>query len=273
MSFGIPFGSSGSIAVNRALAVAGQTCRVVFSGEPLHRSAAGDLDALNPGNYVFSIDIGQATAPVAVGVSPAIVPPVSWGVGNGTDPAVALERGVDVFTDRQLVAGIVYRVTAQSIVAQAGGFLAEPTSAAFRGVTDLRVVRLPERPIDLIDIANPPAVGHWLADTGGDIAREAADAGTKKRIMRRFATRRGAFKALPDYGLGFSLKSVTSIRQLTLWKADAAKQVAKEPDVASVGLNVTLNPLDLVIVEVFAKTKRKTQLNFSARFVAGLLAA
>lgn len=271
--FGDPLGSGGPVFVVRALAVAGQVVRVVFTEEPLHRSPAGAFDALNPSNYRFATASGQATAPVPVGVDRRIVVGPTYGVGNGTGPDVGLERGVDVHVDRQLIVGITYRVTAQQIAAMAGGGLGAPGTAVFPGVTRLDVTRPPERRLDLVDLANPPVLGHWLADAGGDLAAEEPAAGTKKRILRRLTTYRGGFSFLPGYGLAQRLKGIATVAQLAALKVDALGQVLAEPDVASATVDVSLSGDGVLVIAVRAKTRRGVVFTLGATFEDGHLSA
>ena len=109
-----------------------------------------------------------------VGVDPDMVIGPAYVVGNGgaTD-----ERGFDVAVDRQLVVGVTYQVTVRNLQSLAGGSLGTPSSADFPGVTQLHETKLPQRNQDLVDFANPPALGHWVFDKNEDIAPESAGRG------------------------------------------------------------------------------------------------
>lgn len=262
-------GAGGPLAVVRALAVAGQVVRVTLTEEPLHRSPAGAFDALNPSNFVFSVVSGQATAPSPVGVLPDVVAGPAYGVGNGSGPDVALERGVDVQVDRQLVVGVAYRVTLQSIRALAGGELGTPDYGEFVGVTKLEATRLPERKIEFLDISNPPLVGHWRADSGGDVAVEGPDEGVRKRILRRLMTVRGTWSTMPAYGLGQSLKGITSRAALASLKADALRQVLEEPEVTAADVQVSLTFVGVLTIAVKARTMRGTEVLAAQKFKDG----
>lgn len=264
-SFGDPMGGGGPLSVLAALAVGGQTVRVVFSIEPQHKTPAGGQDALNPANYALGVAAGRATAPAAVGVDRALVLPGAWGVPAGTDL-----RALDVHVDRQLIAGITYTVAARQMLAAAGGGLGSPVSASFAGVVSLQIFRPPERPVDFVDIANPPAIGHFVVDSGCSLAIEDPEAGTKKRILRRLSTRRGAFSTLRNYGLALSLKGVTSNRQLTAWRSDAVAQILSEPDVTAASVQVSLAVYDVVFIDVRARTRRGNQLALQQKFVSGI---
>jgi len=264
---GYAFGAGGPLAVVRAVAVAGQVVRVVYDEEPLHRSPAGISDALNPSNYTLTVPGANATAPTPMGVGTTMVVGPAYAVGNGT--GAAGERGFDVHVDRQLIAGVVYRITVRNLVAAAGGALGSPNAANFGGVTQLIETKPPARIQDLIDIQNPPATGHWVVDDSGDIAPEDPDAGTRKRIYRRLMTRRGAFRALPDYGIGFDLKSIANVATLSALKMDAIRQIKLEPDVVSADVTITVQQsTGLTIISARAKTRRGGFIDIGAKVTA-----
>jgi hypothetical protein len=254
------FGSGGPIAVVRALAVAGRTVRVVFNESPVFRSAAAVNDALNPANFIFSIDAGIATSPVATGVLPTLVVGPARGVGNGSALGVSDERGVDVGVDRALIVGITYHVTAQSIQSAFGGSLGAANNAAFPGVVPLQVVptRATGSPSTNVDLFNRQFVGSWQVDDSGDIATQNAQDGYRKRILRRLTTFQNAYSFLKGYGLPIKLKEVSSLRQIAALKADAEKQIRQEPETDDVQVTTSLvaYPQGLLTIAVKARTKQ-----------------
>lgn len=249
------FGAGGPLVVVRAIAVAGQTVRVVFNEEPTHQSAAGPADALNPANYVFTVPAGNATNPVPVGVDVDMVVGPTYGVGNGGNTG---ERAFDVSVDRQLIVGITYLVTVQNVAALLGGNLGSPVAASFPGVTRLLETKLPARTQDLVDFANPPAVGHWIVDDSGDITVETPDDGTKKRVYRRGFTKKNSFVTLGGYGAAIDHKGVASPARLATFKSDYQNQAQQEPDVAAASVQVTQQQSGITLVQVQARTIRGT---------------
>lgn len=251
------FGDGGPLYVVRALAVGGRTVRVVFDEAPVFRSPGGLADAMNPSNFVFSVVSGVATAPTATGVLPNLVEGPARGVGNGTDPLAADERGVDVGVDRALISGITYRVTAQSIQSGFGGDLDDPLSADFPGVVPLQVVppRVTGKPSTNVDLFNRPFDGTWTVDDSGDIATQDAESGYKKRILRRLTTSLNAFSFLKGYGLGVKLKEVGSLRQVAALKAEAEAQIKLEPETAAVQVTTSLTGEGVLTVFVRARTR------------------
>lgn len=258
-------GAGGPLTVIRAVAVAGQVVRVVFNEEPLHASAAGAMDALNPANYVFAVPAGNATAPVPVGVDPDLVIGPTYAVGNGgsTD-----ERGLDVSVDRQLVVGITYQVTVRNLQSAAGGALGSPSSASFPGVTKLQETLLPQRNQDLVDFANPPTLGHWIFDSTEDIAPESPDDGTRKRVYRRGFTKKNSYVHLPGYGAALDHKGVASPAKMATFAADYQAQIKQEPDVADASVQASIQPSGIAMIPVKVKTIRGTFVDTGGKVTA-----
>lgn len=258
------FGLGGPIVVVRALAVAGQVVRVVFDEEPLHRSPAGPADALNPSNYVFTVPAGNATAPTPVGVDvdPIIGP--ARGVGNGSGAGVADERGMDVHVDRQLVVGVQYLVTVRNVRAMAGGILGSPNSGEFGGVTLLQETKLPQRNQDLVDYANPPAMGHYVIDDSGDVAPDDPEAGLRKRVYRRMTTHQNAFRWLRGYGAAIDLKDIGDVSKISSFQTNAAQQIKLEPDVADASVSATVQASGVTVVTATVKSRRGNFLSVGA---------
>lgn len=255
-SFGaIRMGAGGPLSVVRAVAVAGQVVRVVFNEEPVHVSAAGAADALNPANYWLEVPAGNATAPVPVGVDPDMVIGPTYAVGNGGS---ANERGFDVAVDRQLVVGVTYKISVRNLQSLAGGTLGTPFAATFPGVTKLQETLLPQRNQDLVDFANPPAIGHWIFDASEDISPEAPDAGTRKRIWRRGFTKKNSYVHLPGYGSAIDHKGVAGPAKMATFRADYQNQIQQEPDVAAASVTANIQASGVAIIQVSAKTIRGT---------------
>jgi hypothetical protein len=259
------FGFGGPLTVVRAIAVAGQVVRVVFNEEPNHRSPAGATDALNPSNFILTVPGGNATAPMPVGVDRDPIVGPAYGVGNG---GASSERGMDVHVDRQLISGVQYNIRVRKVVSLAGDALGTPDNGNFMGVTVLLETKKPDRNQDLVDFANPPAVGHWIIDDSGDIAPELPADGTKKRTMRRVSTKRNAFRTLPDYGVRLDHKGVGSTTKLTALRADAIRQLAREPDVAQVDVQTSLAANGVTTIAITEKTKRGTFVEIGAQISA-----
>lgn len=252
-SFGDPMGGGGPIQVVRARAIQGQLVRVVFNQEPVHVSAAGLNDALNPANYLFDVLAGQATSPLAMAVESTMVVPTTLAVGDGgaTD-----ERGFDVHTDRALIIGITYAVTVHNVEAASGGALGSPFTAPFPGVVRLRASAPPQRRLDLTDLQNSPFDGALVVDDSGDLAAEGGAAGLRKRLLRRAATTKNAFAHLPGYGAGLVLKRNAGPAELASIRSDLRAQALQEPEVSDAKVTISQLTPGVVVVSIVAQTKK-----------------
>jgi hypothetical protein len=257
---GDPFGAGGDLHVVRARCVEGQTVRVVFDEEPIHVSPSGKNDALNPANYSFAILApASAVTPQAVGVKPLMI------IGPAAGPVLSGdERAFDVQTDRQLISGIGYSVTANAILSKFGGPLGAPVTANFVGMVNVQNTQLPPRRLGFADIASDPFNGGYIVDNSGDIAPHTGIDSLRKRIFRRMVTVKDAFKFLPGYGLGLALKRTASVREIGKFKTDLVAQVKQEPEVANVQASVTFNPIGVLTVSMLVKTKTGALLEVNA---------
>lgn len=245
--WGDPWGVGGPLKVARALAVEGQTVRVVFDEPPLARSRTSTDDALNPLNYQVDIIDGSGTKPQVVGVKKALVPAPAAAVYT------APETGVDVQTDRQLVIGVYYRVTVVNVVAAAGGALGTPDSANFSGIVKIGNVTPPLRNTEFSDFrfdSFSDTSSGFVFNDAGDIDVDRGVRNIRKRVVRRVTTPKNSFRHLPGYGtlLG-NLKRPMSVRELAPFKQDILQQILQEPDVleASVGLTFQSGVLTIAI--------------------------
>jgi hypothetical protein len=258
-ALGDPFGAGGPLHVVRALAVEGQTVRVVFDEEPLHVGGAAQNDALNPGNYTVEILTGEGQDPVVVGVKPAMVTGPVYGVLMGD------ERAFDIQTDRQLVTGLVYEVTAANIKSKLGMGLGFPYSATFPGVVPVKSTLRPTRQLENMDLANTPVLGAFTVDDSGDVAPHGGSEGLRKRVVRRLVTPKGAFAFLPTYGVGLRLKNPASSRELVQFQADVVQQLSEEPEVATVNVKLSHNGNGVLTVQTQIKTRTGLALEVTAQ--------
>ncbi len=98
--FGDPISSGGTVQVNSARCIEGQTVRVTFSEAPLHESGAGYNDAWNPSNYTIEIVSGAGTQPQVVGVKQVLVIPQLFTITGATNASpIVIEITTD--TDRE----------------------------------------------------------------------------------------------------------------------------------------------------------------------------
>lgn len=254
------FGAGGPLNVVRAGAIASHLVRIVFNVEPQHRSAAGSSDALNPGNYVFTVPGNNATAPAPMGVD---TDPV-FGPAYLLGPT---DVGIDVHVDRGVIFGVVYNIQARNILAAAGGGLGTPDNANFGGVVRVQEAEIIRRNQDLVDFLSPVGTG-VLAIVGGDIGLDTPDGGTKVRVYRRMFTKKNAFKFLKGYGTAVDLKGLASGAKLASLRTDTTSQIKMEPDVAGVAVAVSQDANGLTTVAPRVRTKRGTFVDVAGRVTA-----
>lgn len=244
------------LAVFGAFALDGQTVRVVYDEAPIFRSPAGLADAMNPSNYVFSIDAGDATAPVPTTVSPILVVGPTRYVGNG---GAVGQRGVDVHVDRPFVEGVVYRVTVSNVLSALSGLPLGllGVSAPFGGIVLLLQRPRTQRgkPTTNVDVANDVSRGSWFGDDSGDLAPEDAPTGYRKRVFRRLTTPKNAFSFLKGYGVGQQVKGLAKSALVSGLKLDAEQQIMQEPETAKVTVSVVISRLNFITFSVRAWTR------------------
>jgi len=96
----------------------------------------------------------------------------------------------------------------------------------------------------LPDPMDPFLLGSVPVDSSGDYAFDEGITNLKKRIYRRLVTRKGAYLAIPTYGVGIPSYGKRllngSIRESI--RADAEAQIGQEPDVLAVSVTSTVDP-------------------------------
>lgn len=182
-------------------------------------------------------------------------------VGNGVYVASsgrafpAFERGFDVHTDKALVIGVTYRITASNVKSKFGGVLGAPFAADFPGILPRPSVRPLRQPVGFRDIRNDVASGAFVVDDSGDLAVEDGLASLRKRIFRRLTTSKNAFSFLPGYGVGLRIKELASVGQLAGLKSDITQQIGREPEVQSVDSTLSLRAEGVLTVTLRVQTK------------------
>jgi hypothetical protein len=87
---------------------------------------------------------------------------------------------------------------------------------------------------------DPLALGIIPIGSDGDYAFDDGITQVKKRIFRRLLTRKGAFPALPDYGIGVPSygKKLGSAGVRQMLAAETERQLKLEPDILAVKVHV-----------------------------------
>ncbi len=114
------------------------------------------------------------------------------------------------------------------------------------------------------DLANPSlradaqgnvvVFGTLQIDSTGDLQNETGIAYLRKRIIRRFTTRRGTILAIPTYGLAIPMKRNLSVSEMFRLQADCIAQCRQEPDVSDVSVSITQPVPGAIIIYVRLRT-------------------
>ena len=253
-AFGDPLGGGGGLHLVRAVAVGGCVVRAVFNKSPKVKSSAANNDGLNGGNYALSITVGTGTDPQILGASQVVNYPAYGVVNTG-------EVGIDVHTDRPLVVGLSYSLSAATrMVAADGDTMGYPYNQSFVGAARPTRIRRSQRVQGIADFASGMT---GLTVTGGDIGIVTGVPSTTIRCMRRAVTIKNAFAYLQGYGIGFQPKMPLSVNRVGILKADLAQQLKMEPDVQEAASNVQMDSRGFVTVDLRVRTKQNQVFTFN----------
>lgn len=248
-SYGLdPYGSVlGSLSVASAWALSTHTIQVNLTSEPRHESQFAEGDALNVATWTVE----------AVGGAPRTV------LGAEMIDDVSVMLTILEPLGNHLVE---HEVTAVGLVGVDDLPMTAPTSALFLGVVQTL------DPLDAVavegfrdrDLANPPfQLGRGLGTAGaiiigpdGDYDTEAGAPLIRKLLLRRLTTPRGAFRHLPNYGIGLAVKEpVASAGDLVALRTEIEAQALEEPDVATAEARVTMDRSGVLVVQLNARPK------------------
>ena len=243
-------GDGDALRLLSAVAVRENVVRLEFNQAPEFTWLLTSNDASNPERYSIKalVSVGR-DGEMARAVRPALV---ERALVSG-----ALGRFIDVVVDRPFSPwGAEYLVACNQLRTYAGGLLdATKSSARFVGVYRTLRQQSTSNATPSRDFANPftytaqlgqPLAGDQLLlgvipiGSDGDYALDEGLVQVKKRIFRRLLTRKGAFAALPEYGVGVPTYGkrlgVAGVRQQLA--AEAERQIKLEPDVEDARVNV-----------------------------------
>lgn len=247
-----PWGAGGAadLELLSALAIRENVVRLTFNVAPQYTKQLTPNDAANPARYQFTAQatpLGRDGEP-ARAVLPVLVERAKVAGSFGAVLDVTLDRPMSPWPARYIVA-------VNQLVSIDGALLGVgKTSLTFDAVYRELRPQSASDPTPSRDIANPqtysaqldplPQAGDPLAlgvipiDASGDYAFDQGISQLRKRVYRRMLTRKGAFPALPNYGVGVPTYGkrlgVEGVRQQIA--DEAQKQIAQEPDVAAVSV-------------------------------------
>jgi hypothetical protein len=249
-----PWGAGGvtELQLLRAYAVRENVVRIEFNAAPQFTKLLTPNDASNPERFSITVVAGSSglDGEPARTVRPVLV----------TRPAIANSLGsiLDVTTDRPFSPWNSQYIVACNQLMTDSGVLLDPSKTSFQFAGVYRQLRIQSmsNAVPSRDIANPatyaaqldplPQAGDPLAlgiipiGSDGDYAFDDGITQVKKRIFRRLLTRKGAFPALPDYGIGVPSygKKLGSAGVRQMLAAETERQLKLEPDILAVKVHV-----------------------------------
>lgn len=258
-----PWGAGGAAALEllSALAIRENVVRLTFNVAPQFTMLLTPNDASNPKRYQFvplAEPVGLAGEP-ARPVLPVLVERPRLAGAQGAVLEVTLDRPMTPWPSR-------YRVAVNQLVSVDGALLLPGrTSFVFEAVYRQLRPQSASSPTPSRDVANPqtyqaqldplPQAGDPLAlgvipiDASGDYAFDEGMTQLKKRVFRRLLTKKGAFPALPGYGVGIpsygKRLGIEGIRQQIVEEAQV--QLRQEPDVAAVRVSAFSSPQNAAV--------------------------
>lgn len=244
------FGSSvtGTASLVSALAISTREVDVTVSELVQDSSAILPGDALNPSTWkVVRNDTGEELHPVNV-----------VQVGPMTYRVMLLEEFASV--------EVTHVISSATLRDTAGALLGTPRSASFLGLLDENKASvdaaLAQRKTQARDFANaqvpasPFEGGTLQLDPGGDYKTETGADLVRKLIVRRITSSPGDFFHLPDYGIGIRTKEPLPSSDLIKLKKEIERQVAREPEVESNSVSLSLDPRGILTIFVRAKLRK-----------------
>lgn len=274
MGFGIsayglgPYGSVAAvttITVIEAWAISTHGVRVGLSSEPLHSDTYADGDALNPTSWqIVNADTGHAITVVAAEMF---------------DTTQVDLTTLDALGDHLET----HAVTAVGLLSIDGFVVTDPLSATFLGVVqtidpiesvrseDFRDRDLAAQPFQ--STRGTGAGGALSIAADGDFETESGLSLTRKLVLRRLSTRRGAFRHLPQFGIeGFAEKEpIVSSSDLSTRLREIEDQALQEPDAQSARATGSLDRSGVAFIQLAVQCSGGTTVTMRMGAIAGRL--
>ena len=256
-----------ALSMVSAVAVRENVVRIGFTIAPLFTDIDIPFDASNRARYsvtTISTSIGLD------GEFARVVNPVEV-----TSPSVvgAIGMFVDVTVDRPFTPfPSQYRVSCNNLVSISGALLDPSVSSlVFYGLQRQQEINSVNRTSPSRDVANLPTIemfggvaelslGSFATDSSGDYAADDEVGSLRKRILRRFFTKKNGFASLPGYGIGLQdygkLLGSSRVRQQI--STDSEKQINQEPEVAKSSVSIVSSSPGVYRLIVRVRTKKGT---------------
>jgi hypothetical protein len=243
----MPYGSGmpDPKTTRRIRAITANAVLVPYEGGIGNTNPRNPNSPLNPRNWAVAGVDPQAQVRLPMRVFAVAAGQTIPGLPTATDTGFIL-----VF-DGILTQGAQYRLAVAPAgveVTPAEGYVQEFAAVVIR----CDAIQRDERDDDgsMRDIANPyvsrdalqfpPALGTYQITDSGDLANDDGETSLRKRIIRRVTATVGDFFHLPGYGAGIApmVKQLQRIDTLNRMAAKVKAQVAKEPEVTQVSVQV-----------------------------------
>lgn len=267
---GSPYGvsaygsSSSTITIAYAFAISTHGIRVVLSSEPMHADEFADGDATNPLTWsAINNSTGRALTVITASMHDA----------TSVDLTVLEALGDHLES---------HTVTATGLLSAMGYEITLPNTATFDGVVQTvhPVDRARSEDFRDRDLANPPfqvdrglgAAGTLVISDDGDFATDSGDQLVRKLVLRRFNTKRGAFRWLPTYGVTLEEKEpIASGGELSAVLRNFEDQAKQEPDVTNAVAHGSVDRSGVAIISVSMQTSGGATINVRMGSVSGRL--
>lgn len=243
----MPYGSGmpDPKTTRRIRAITANAALVPYEGGVGNTNPRNPNSPLNPRNWAVAGVDAQAANRLPLRVFAVVAGQTIPGLPTATDSGFIL-----VF-DGILTQGAQYRLAVAPAgveITPAEGYVQEFAAVVIR----CDAIQRDERDDDgsMRDIANPyvsrdalqfpPALGTYQITDSGDLANDSGETSLRKRVIRRVTATVGDFFHLPGYGAGIApmVKQLQRIDTLNRMAAKVKAQVAKEPEVTQVSVQV-----------------------------------
>ena len=261
-------GAGDTLSLIAAIAVRENVVRLEFDATLVFTGILDPYDASNRARYAITC------IPNTYGIDGELCRVVRVVTASLAEVDGAQGKLIDLTVDRPFSHyPAQYRVSANNLMSVDGAPLeSSATSIVFFGLQRQREVNSTETALPARDIANLPTIemvgdgsaelvlGSFSVDSSGDYANDDEVNSLRKRILRRFFTKQGAFAHLPGYGIGLQdygkrLGSSTVRQRIA---SEAEKQLFQEPEIAKVGTSITQTGPGLFLLVVRVRTKTGT---------------
>ena len=242
------------MGITTAYAVSNRVVRVVLTTSPLHQSATGTGDAINPKTWAITVPTtGRILTPMAVTVVDSLTYDILT-LQIFERPTVSMQVSTTTLVDP---GGVPFPALTQDFLGSYQASTAtndKRASSAGYAIKDL--TNLPTGFEDLIG-------GTLQINAGGDYTTMSGPDLLKKLIIRRIISKPGDFFHIPTYGIGLREKEPLPNVDLRKLAKAIEQQVLLEPEVAEVKANLAYaaaaNTLNIVLKVRMRSTGQQLQ--------------